>query len=110
MASAAITTTITCATIESSTTEALITKDTAVPTLEGYLRNAGPADVWCKASYTNTGAATVVTSGAQAQLQFPLPAGASFPWKADVKSVAHVTASGLATLAWYPAPVSMARG
>lgn len=102
MASAAITITNNPATIESDSTEALITKDTALLQLEGELVNHGPQDVWCKASLTDTAAATVVTSGAQAQNQFPLPAGAKIDWLPNYKSIAHVTVAGSSTLSFRP--------
>lgn len=103
MASAAITIVENPATIESDTTEAVITKSTSFPGMEGELVNHGPADVWCKTSVTSTAAATVVTSGAQAQHQFPLPAGASIAWLPTYFSIAHLTAAGTATLSWRPA-------
>lgn len=99
MASAALTILEQPATIESDTSEAVLTK--SMTGLSGELRNAGPADVWCKAAVAGA-AATVVMTGAQAQLQFPLPAGASFPWLRHYTSVAHKTAGGLATLGWFP--------
>lgn len=105
MASAAITIVNTPATIESDTSEAVITKDTTMPALAGELRNHGSADVWCVVSITNTAASTVVTTGAQAQLQIPLPAGGSIPWLVHYKSLAHKTAAGSATLSWVPTRV-----
>lgn len=102
MASAAITVTHNPATIESDTTEAVITKDTDKPMMSGELRNHGPSDVWCKVSITSTAAATVVTTGAQAQLQVPLPAGGSIPWLHHYQTLAHKTAAGAATLSWVP--------
>ncbi len=102
MASAALTVIEQPATIESDTTEAVITKDTGMVDLSGYLHNVGTVDVWCKVSVTTTAAATVVTTGAQAQLQVPLPAGGSLPWLKHYQSIAHKTAGGASTLAWVP--------
>lgn len=101
MASAAITIVQNPATIESDTTEVVITKGFA--TMTGELRNHGPADVWLKISVDPaTAAATVVTTGAQAQSQCPLPAGASIPIHMRYLTIAHKTASGTATLSWVP--------
>lgn len=105
MASAAITVVQSPATIESDTSEAVITNGgtTILKQFVGELRNHGPADVWCKISVDiNTPAATVVTTGAQAQLQVPLPAGACIPILVHYKSIAHKTAAGTATLSWVP--------
>ena len=102
MASAAITIVESPATIESDTSEAVITKDSTMDSLSGNLRNHGPADVWLKVSVTITAAATVATTGAQAQLQAPLPAGGDMPWLRHYQSVAHVTAAGTAVLSWVP--------
>ena len=102
MASAAITVVENPATIESDTSEAVITKSTSFPLMQGYLTNHGPADVWCKTSVTGTAASTVVTTGAQAQHQFPLPAGQSIPWLRHYFSIAHKTAAGTAILSWTP--------
>lgn len=102
MASAAITVSQYPATIESDTTEAVITKNTALYTMSGSLTNHGPADVWCIASVNSTAATGVATTGAQAQYQFPLPAGSSVPWPYIYFSVAHKTAGGTAVLSWHP--------
>ena len=102
MASAAITVTENPCTIESDTSEAVITKNASFPDLHGELRNHGPSDVWCKVSVTSTPAATVVTTGAQAQLQIPLAAGGSIPWLNIYRTLAHKTAAGTATLSWVP--------
>ena len=101
MASAAITVNESPATIESDTTEAVITKATGLVPMQGELRNHGPADVWCVVAVTGA-AATVVTTGAQAQLQVPLAAGGSLPWLRHYTSVAHKTAAGTAVLSWVP--------
>lgn len=102
MASAAITIVEAPATIESDATEAVITKDATIPLVRGELRNHGPADVWCKVAVDGTTPATVVTTGAQAQLQVPLPAGGVLPWLRFYSGVAHKTAGGTATLSWVP--------
>lgn len=109
MASAAITIVENPATIESDTSEAVITKNTSMGDggglvrMEGTLRNHGPADVWLKVSVVaGTPAATVVTTGAQAQLQVPLPAGSSLPWLFHYATIAHKTAAGTAVLSWVP--------
>ena len=102
MASAAITIISQPATIESDTSEAVITKNTDLYHMEGELRNHGPADVWCIVSVTTTAAVNVVTTGAQAQRQVPLPAGGVLPWMEHYYSLAHKTAAGTATLSWVP--------
>lgn len=102
MASTAITIVENPATIESDTTEAVITKNTLLVDMEGVLTNHGSADAWLKISVTSTAAATVVTTGAQAQLQCPLPAGASIDWLPHYSSIAHKTAAGTSTLSWKP--------
>jgi len=102
MASAAITISEQPATIESDTNEAVITKNTSLKDMTGTLVNAGTTDVWCKASVSSTAPSSVATTGAQAQLQFPLSAGASIPWLAHYTAIAHKTASGTSTLAWFP--------
>jgi|ERR1043166_6481033 hypothetical protein len=102
MASAAITIVENPATVESDSSEAVITKDTSLKNMCGFLQNVGTTDVWLKVSVTDTAAATVVTTGAQAQNQVPLPAGGVFPWLKHYKSVAHKTAGGTSTLAWVP--------
>ena len=102
MASAAITIIEQPATVESTSSEAVITKDTSLLNMEGELRNHGAADVWCKVSVTTTAPSSVVTTGAQAQLQVPLPSGGSLPWLAHYTAVAHKTVSGTATLSWVP--------
>lgn len=102
MASAAITIVESPATIESDTTEAVITKDTNLPALRGVLRNHGSADVYCVVSVTSTPASSVATTGAQAQLQFPLPAGGEVQWLKHYQSLAHKTAAGTSVLSWLP--------
>lgn len=105
MASAAITIVESPATIESDGNEAVITNGsaTAIPKFIGELRNHGPADVWLKIGVVpGTNAATVVTTGAQAQLQCPLPAGSSLPVNDNYANIAHVTAAGTAVLSWVP--------
>lgn len=102
MASAAISIVETPATIESDSSEAVITKTAAFYTMEGYLINHGPADVWCKVSDTDTAASSVVTTGAQAQKQVPLPAGSQLEWLPSYNTVAHKTAAGTAILSWQP--------
>ncbi len=114
MASAAITIIENPATIESDTTEAVITKQTLTArefeNMSGYLNNHGPADVWLVVSVVvGTAAVSVATTGAQAQLQIPLPMGASFPWLCIYASVAHKTAAGTATLSWEPSHESRRR-
>lgn len=112
MASTAITVIEQPATIESDTSEAVITKHsistsapepTGLPAMEGTLINHGPNDVWMKVSVVQgTAAASVVTTGAQAQLQVPLPAGGEFEWLPQYSSIAHKTASGTAVLSFRP--------
>lgn len=102
MASAAITIVDAPATIESDITERVITKDASMPLIEGTLVNHGPTDVWMKISVSPTAAATVVTTGAQAQLQCPLAVGDEFCWLPHYQSVAHVTKAGASTLSWRP--------
>lgn len=102
MASAAITIVDSPATIESDSTEAVITKNTEMRSLSGYLSNVGQVDTWLVVSVTSTAAASVVTTGAQAFLQIPLPAGGVFYWRPQYRSVAHKTAGGTTTLAWMP--------
>lgn len=106
MASAAITVVQNPATIESDTSEAVITNGSSSVNGQQYtgeLRNHGPNDVWCKVSVTfGTSATTVATTGAQAQLQIPLPAGSSIPIYKNYYTIAHKTASGTATLSWVP--------
>lgn len=107
MAAAAITITGVCATIESDTTGAVITNGAASerPSFCGELRNHGQADVWLLVSQRLESAATVanvVTTGAQAQNQIPLPAGATVLIRNDYKTIAHKTASGTAVLSWMP--------
>jgi hypothetical protein len=106
MASAAITLAENPATIESDTSEVVITNASGLrggKTFQGELRNHGPADVYCKVSVTpGTPAATVATTGAQAQLQIPLPAGSSIPILFHYFTIAHKTASGTAVLSWVP--------
>jgi hypothetical protein len=99
MASAAITVIEQPATIESDTNEAVITK--GLGQMTGTLVNAGETDVWCVVS--KSGAASgVVTTGAQAQFQFPLPSGASVPWLSHYATIAHKTAADTSILAWFP--------
>lgn len=112
MAAADITLAESVCTIESDATGAVITKpgldsNILTPNLSsmfGYLRNHGSADVYCLVSITSTKAVlgSVVTTGAQAQLQVPLPAGGTLPWLSTYKSIAHKTAGGTATLSWTP--------
>lgn len=99
MASAAITVTDQPATIESDSSEAVITLGYGKG---GMLYNVGSTDVYAKVSRTSTEAATVVTSGAQAQYQVPIPAGGSLRVLPHYRSVAHKTISGSSTLAWQP--------
>lgn len=106
MASAALTINEFPATIESDTSEAVITNGSLgqLNKVVGELRNHGPADVWLKiGTIPGTAAASVVTSGAQAQLQVPLPAGAVLPINKNYSSIAHVTVAGTAVLSWVPA-------
>jgi len=112
MAAADITLAENACSIESDGTGAVISKpgiggNVSTPDLSsmwGYLRNHGNADVWCLISITSTKAvlASVATTGAQAQLQVPLPAGGTLPWLSHYKSIAHKTAGGTATLSWTP--------
>ena len=112
MAAADITLAENACTIESTSTGAVITKpgigsNVATPKLHnmrGYLRNHGSADVYCLISITSTAAVlgSVVTTGAQAQLQVPLPAGGTLPWLEHYMSIAHTPAGGTATLSWTP--------
>lgn len=107
MAAAAITISGNVATIESDSTGAVITNgdSLAVKSFRGELRNHGPADVWLKISQSTGAPATaagVDVTGAQAQNQLPLPAGSVTPVTYDMKSIAHKTAAGVATLSWVP--------
>lgn len=102
MASADITVVENPATIESDTTERVITKSDLLRHMSGLLVNASTVDTWCKVSINDTPASGVATTGAQAQLQFPLPAGASFAWLSHYKTIAHKTAASAAVLAWIP--------
>lgn len=102
MASAALTVVENPATIESDTSEAVITKDATLQNMSGFLSNVGTTDVWCVVSVNSTVAVTVVTTGAQAQRQFPLPAGGTIPWLKHYKTLAHKTAGGTSTLVWHP--------
>jgi len=104
MASAAITIIEQPATIESDTNEAVVTNgDTKLgKQLGGELRNHGPADVWCKISIVPGTASGAATTGAQAQLQVPLPAGSVLPVLQHYGSIAHKTAAGAAVLSWVP--------
>lgn len=115
MASAAITITGQPATIESDTSEAVITNGEKVTdgngfrvnwrTRYGELYNMGPADVFVKVSVDpNTPAASVATTLAQAQAQFPLPAGGYLTIRKTFYTIAHLTVAGTATLAWSPMP------
>lgn len=103
MASAAITLSEQPATVESDSTSATITISTALLGLNGFLTNHGPADVWCSVSVSSAAADTVVTTGAQAQLQVPLPAGSTLQILPHYTSIKHLTASGIATLSFRPA-------
>lgn len=114
MAAAAITLSDNVATLESDSTGAVISNGTtetnsetaAKPRVRGELRNHGPSDVYCFISQDERDAALtsdVVTTGAQAQQQVPLPAGASIPIYKDFKTIAHKTAAGTATLSFIPA-------
>lgn len=102
MSSAAITIVESPAQIESDTNEAVITKSTELPFLQGELRNLGAAAVYLKISVNATAASGVTTDGAQGQLRVPLPSGASLPWLFNYQSLAHKTAAGAAILAWVP--------
>ena len=105
MASAAITIVESPCTIESDTSEALISKGARLKSMVGKLINHGPEDVWCKVSVVRgTAAATVVTTGTQAQLQVPLPAGGALDILKHYDSIAHKTAGGAAVLSWQPSP------
>ena len=106
MAAAAITVVGVAATIESDATGAVITNGpTDQISYHGELRNHGPSDVWCFISQDSRDTALtsdVVTTGAQAQNQVPLPAGATIVIRRDYKTLAHKTAAGAATLSWVP--------
>ena len=102
MASTALTLAESPATIESDTTEARITKDPELRSMEGYLFNVGGADVFCKAAIQTTGATGVSTALSQGQLQFVIPAGGQFQWLPHYNSVAHKCTSGTAALIWEP--------
>jgi hypothetical protein len=101
MASAAITINEYPATIETDSSEAVITKDLAL--MEGDLVNAGTVNTWLKISVTSTAAASVATTNAQCQLMVPLPAGCNCPILKGYKSIAHKTAGAAGVLAWFPA-------
>ena len=104
MASAAITLAGNPCTIESDTSEAVITNGSSTEgsiRFMGELRNHGSADVWLKIE-ENGAAASVVTTGAQAQKQLPLPAGSSIQVLKSYSSIAHKCAAGTATLSWMP--------
>jgi uncharacterized protein YfaS (alpha-2-macroglobulin family) len=106
MAAAAITLSDQVCTIESDSTGAVITNGSTdgLISMTGCLRNHGPADVWLKISQVDTAAAAadVATTGAQAQLQIPLPAGSSLKIRRSYRSIAHKTAAGIATLSFVP--------
>ena len=96
MASAAITITNTVATIESDTSEAVMTKDTAMYGLAGVLVNGGSTTTWIKVNGTG-----VVTTNAQAQNLVSLPAGASMPVLKNFATMAHKS-TGTTVLFWFP--------
>jgi len=118
MASAAYTLTAAPATIESDTSEAVLSNGanvyhqgaTSTPENilsryceEGFLVNHGPSDVWVVVSQVrDTAAVTVATTGAQAVNQIPLPAGGFLRIIRQYFSLAHKTAAGTATLSWQP--------
>lgn len=104
MAAADITIIESPATIEGDTTGAIITKSTAFPQMSGFLRNHGPSDVYCLVSVTTAAAvlANVATTGAQAQLQVPLPVGGVLPWLKHYGSIAHKCKAGTAVMSWIP--------
>lgn len=108
MAAAAITLADNPATIESDSTGAVITngsQDGIGSSVDGYLRNHGPADVWLlisQSTVTAAAVASIVTTGAQAQGQVPLPAGSAICIREDYRTIAHKTAAGLATLSFVP--------
>lgn len=104
MAAAAITIIGNVATLESDTTGAVITNG-GDSRYCGELRNHGPADVWLFISQDARDLALtsdVVTTGAQAQQQIPLPAGSSLTIKHDYGTISHKTAAGTAILSWVP--------
>lgn len=90
------------ATIETDSTGATITKSTDLPRMEGVLHNHGPEDVWLSVSVSSSAPDAVVTTGAQAQLQVPLPAGGELPWLWHYTKITHKTAGGTSTLSWKP--------
>lgn len=101
MASAAITISEYPATIETDTSEAVITK--GLDQMEGDLVNASAVGAFLKISVTSAAAASVATTNAQAQLIVPLPAGCNCPILKSYQSIAHKTAGGAGVLAWFPA-------
>lgn len=106
MASAAITITGGApATIESDSTGNVITcLNASRGGCVGRLYNLGSADVWARVELDDTaGAASdVATTGAQAQLQVPIPADGWLDILTHYRSVAHKTAAGTAVLVWQP--------
>ena len=70
--------------------------------MEGVLQNHGPEDVYLSVSVSSSAPDAVATTGAQAQLQVPLPAGGELKWKKHYTKVAHKTIGGTAVLSWKP--------
>lgn len=101
MASASITVTAALpATIESTTLQAVITKDPTHPGLMGFLVNAGSTTTWLAPNWA-VGVA-IPTNNAQVQGVIPLSAGASITWIPQWATIAHLS-TGTTTLAWLPA-------
>ncbi len=103
MASAAITISVSVATIESDSSGAVITK--AMTGLCGYLYNLGPSNVFAKVIYGNgtaPAATDAATTLAQAQNQVCIPSGGWLRVTKQISAIAHETISGIAALSWQP--------
>ena len=102
MASAAITITNVPATIESTTSQARITKDPALPGLSGVLVNGGTKTTWVAINQANA-ATAVATNDAQAQGTVGMIAGASIPIAKSYQTIDHLCGgSDTTTLYWFP--------
>lgn len=107
MASLAITVTQALpATIESTTSQARITKTSAQPSLRGFLSNAGATTTWLAINQANALTA-VATTNAQATGTIPLNAGATIPWAFWWNTIDHLS-TGSTTLVWIPQMGSLA--
>lgn len=100
MASANLVVTNTKATIESTTSQARITKDPLMLMLAGTLTNAGSTTTWIAINQPNSSTA-VATTNAQAQGTIPLTAGASVAINPAELTIDHLS-TGTTTLVWVP--------